>query len=215
MLLLRVPAAEVPTVLGLDISAPLFWPVLSLRAFENALAADYARRCRDLTATGFEPEEAGAEARAALERRVENILSQRPELAGHFCAALFRTELPEVALALNGRDTIPKLLIPHPARRLNELAQVAARRFDRLPTEFGNIKPRQRPEGLGEFHHYLQAVIDAPLVAAEFTAEARPVIAARDLLTLINLRLVDPGYFDAALPAAVSLQLERQRHDRV
>jgi hypothetical protein len=58
-------------------------------------------------------------------------------------------------------------------------------------------------------------VIDAPLAAAEFAAETRSVATVRDLLTLINLRLVDPGYFDAALPAAVSLELERQRRDRI
>jgi hypothetical protein len=73
MLLLRVPLAEVPTVLGLDVAAPLFWPVLHVRAFEAAIAVDYTRRCRDLTATGFGPSEAGGEARTALERKVESI----------------------------------------------------------------------------------------------------------------------------------------------
>jgi hypothetical protein len=85
---------------------------------------------------------------------------------------------------------------------------MAARRFDRLPTGIGRIVPRHEPDELTGFNPYAQAVIDAPLAAAEFAAERRPAASTGELLALINLRLVDPLYFDAALPAAIEFALQ-------
>ena len=51
---------------------------------------------------------------------------------------------------------------------------------------------------------HLRALLDAPFVAAEIAAQSAPADLTT-LLQLIALRLADPIWFDAALPAAVGL----------
>ena len=71
-------------------------------------------------------------------------------------------------VVLDQNDSLPEVDFPKPeAVALAELAQVAARRFDRLPNGVGGIVPQHRPDGL-TFNRYAQSVIDAPLIAAEF-----------------------------------------------
>lgn len=206
-LVLRVPQAEIADALALDLAAPLFWPTEPVAAFAAAIQADYGRRYGSRIGTGFAPDEAAEEAGTTLARRIAAILSYHSELAGHFGAALVQTGLINVACELLAQTPAPVLFVPDPVARFNELAQEAARRFERLPTGLAGIVPRYRPDGLA-FNRYAQSVIDAPLTAAEFAAERRPPASPRELLTLINLRLVDPLYFDAALPAAVAIVLK-------
>ena len=51
-------------------------------------------------------------------------------------------------------------------------------------------------------------MIEAPVAAAEFADRTAPPASTKELLALINLRLVDPVFFDAALPAAIGFVLE-------
>ena len=206
-LTLRVRETELAEALALDMAAPLFWPALPLMAFADAVRADYRRqvlRRQDL----FDAKEAAEEAERAVGVRVAAILSLRSELAGHFGFALIQAGLPGLMVALGRNEVIPTMLFPNPAIALAELAQVAARRFDRLPNGVGGILPQHRPSGL-TFNTYAQTVIDAPLVAAEFATGLRSAASVKQLLALINLRLVDPGYFDAALPAAIAFVMEK------
>ena len=209
-LVLRVPHAELADTLALDLAAPFFWPALPLAAFVVAIEADYGRRHRALVTTGFAASEATEEASGALARRTAAILSFRSELAGHIGAALVQAGLLDVAYKLQAEFPAAALFVPNALVRLNKLAQEAVRRFDRLPSGIGYIVPRHRPQGIA-FNRYAQFVIDAPVTAAEFAAERRPSASARELLALINLRLVDPLYFDAALPAAIALVLEEAK----
>ena len=84
----------------------------------------------------------------ALARRIEAVLSFRSELAGHFGAALVRAELLDVAVTLLNQDPVPTLFVANPLERLNELAQEAARRFDRLPTELAGSFLGTRAQGI-------------------------------------------------------------------
>jgi hypothetical protein len=206
-LVLRVPQAEIADALSLDVVSPLFWPTVSVAAFAVATEADYGRRLRSRIKLGFTPNEAAEEASIALSRRIAAILSLRSELAGHFGAAIVRAGLMDVALKYKAQTSTPSLFAPNSLAMFNELAQEAARRFERLPTGLSGINPRHRPHGLA-FNRYAQSVIDAPLTAAEFAADTRPPASVRELIALINLRLVDPIYFDAALPAAIAIVLE-------
>lgn len=204
--MLRVRDEHLADALALDIAAPIFWPILPISAFVDAIQSDYRRRLARLEDL-FDGKEAIDESKRGLCRRIEEVLSIRAELAGHFGAALVQAGLADLMLTLNQSASLPKFLFPDPSAELTELAQVAARRFDRLPYGVSGIVPRHRPDG-PPFNRYAQIVIDAPLVAAELATGQRPSASSRDIFSLINLRLVDPGYFDAALPAAIAFVLK-------
>ena len=51
----------------------------------------------------------------------------------------------------------------------------------------------------------VQAVIDAPLVAAEVALGRRAPLDTQQVLNMINLWLVDPVYFETALPLAIEI----------
>jgi hypothetical protein len=206
-LLLRVPMDALSQALALDMAAPIFWPVLPVAAFCMAMTCDYTRLIRRYMEVLEDEQESKQAAIAALVRRINAILTLRPELAGHFGAALLNTGLFASCMHLENRDELfGRILINAPDRRLAELAQDAARRFDRLPTGVTGQEPRLRPPGL-VFDRAVQTVIDAPLLAAEIAAGKRPAPDTAMVLSLINLRLVDPSYFDSALPAALTLIL--------
>jgi len=201
-LALRVPTAELPMAMALEGVAPLFWPVLPISAFTQAMQAELSRQI-DIRRTLFEPQEAADEAGGALANRIGAILSHRPELAGHFGMALVNTGLISLALSPEHRLKLAPVLVPNPVARLEARAQDAARRFDRLPDGVVGIVARYRSTKLS-FSPQVQPLIDAPLVAAEMAVGLRPAPDLGQTLTLINLRLVDTEYFDAALPAAIA-----------
>ncbi len=206
MLTLRVPRAEFADALALDNVAPLFWPVLPIRAFAQAVRAAY-----DWWQTRFlelaDAADAAEEAEEVLASRIAAVLTVRPGLAGHFGAALAEVGLIRLAFAPANRDALRPMLVPRPGATLADLAQDAARRFDRLPEGILAFSSPRRPMGC-VFQRHMQAMIDAPLVAAEMADERRPPPTPAETLALINLRLVDPAYFDAAMPAAVAFQRE-------
>ena len=88
-----------------------------------------------------------------------------------------------------------------------EAAQEAVKRFVRLPQGVSGLQSVKRPEGFPVFNSYAQTMIDAPLLVAEIATQRQPEPDVEEKLVLINLRLIDPLYFDAALPAAVALCL--------
>lgn len=209
LLALRVASRELAEVLALDSEAPLFWPILPVSAFTAAVGAEHSRRQRKL-APYFGERDAEAEADSAVIKRVGELLVLRPELAGHFGKALLDCRLLSRILdsADHCEEALGRLMIPNPAARLREVVQEAARRFDRLPQGVRGFDPPDRPAGLSGFSRYVQTMIDAPVVAAEIAAGLRAAPDVDDRLALINLRFVDPLYFDAALPAALSLCLK-------
>ena len=206
-LALRVPGKELSAVLSLEAAAPLFWPALPVSDFAVAIRAEHKRQ-RQKLAPYLDETEAGEVADGALVRRIGDIVSLRPELAGHLCSALIEAALLDRVIGVPElRDSMKTLLLPSPAERLVEAAQEAAKRFDRLPQGVGGLKPLDRPVAFPSFNSYAQAMIDAPLVVAEMAAERRAAPSAREKLVLVNLRLIDPLYFDTALPAALALSL--------
>lgn len=209
-LALRVPTAELPMAMALEGVAPLFWPVLPISAFIQAVQAELSRQITIRRAL-FEPQEAADEAGGALANRIGAILTHRPELAGHFGMALVNTGLISLALSPEHRLKLAPVLVPDPIARLEARAQDAARRFDRLPDGVVGIVARNRPAKLS-FSPQVQPLIDAPLVAAEMAVGQRQPPDLEQTLTLINLRLADPEYFDAALPAAIAhIQTEARK----
>jgi hypothetical protein len=203
-LILRVPTDDLPQVLALDMAAPIFWPLLPISAFQDALNCEYVRHVRRY-ARVLDHSEVEIEAIKTLARRIELILTLHPELAGHFGAALVEAKfLPQLMGLEECHALFARVLIAAPEKQLAECAQEAARRFDRLPSGVKGEEPLVRPKAL-TFSPDVQSMIDAPLVAAEIAVGLRHASNTALVLALINLRLVDPIYFDSALPAAIAL----------
>ena len=202
----RVPYEELSRILDLDTAAPIFWPSLKVSDFTEAVRSEHARWLKRL-APFLDTGEAKTVADNKLVRRIGEVLAVRPELAGHFCKSLLDAGLFERIIGIREhQERLSVLFMPDPAARLLEIAQAAARRFDRLPQGIPELVPRNRPNVLPNFNSYVQRMIDAPVVAAEMAAGLRAQPQAEEKLALISLRLVDPLYFDAALPAALELQ---------
>ena len=218
--LARVPAAAISLALrihqpanlwevqALDTVAPIFWPTVPVTDFTEAVQADHKRRLAKLSSL-FDTEEAEEVADRALVKRISLILTMMPELAGQFGWALKEAGLlfDRMICRPDLLEMLKPLLLSNPGNLLTESAQAAARRFDRLPAGVRGLEPLHRPEGIQHFNPYAQSVIDAPLVAAEMAAGQRAEPSVAEKLILINLRLVDPIYFDAALPVALHLLL--------
>jgi hypothetical protein len=208
-LVLRVPKDALVQALALDMAAPIFWPAVPVEAFARAFKCDYDRNVRRYSAVLENAQETAHAAITALARRINNILKLRPELAGHFMEAFMRTSMFAPLMHVENCNELLGRLLVADSGRLARYAQEAAHRFYWLPAGLRGQEPRWRPAGL-DFNAYLQPVIDAPLVTAEIAA-GRRVPDTSLILSLINLRLVDPAYFDDALPAALALVLAQAR----
>ena len=206
-LALRVPAKELSEVFALEAAAPLFWPALAVSDFAGAVMAEHTRQ-RQILAPYLEDAEATEVADRVLVQRIADIVTLRPELAGHFCSALIGTGVFDRAIRVPEiSDSLRTFLLPSPDERLAEAAHEAARRFDRLPQGVRGLEPIDPPIALPSFNAYAQAMIDAPLVVAEMATEQRDAPNPQEKLALINLRLIDPLYFDTALPTSLALYL--------
>lgn len=199
--------ADLDQALALDTAAPIFWPAFPVSAFRAALAAEYSCLTGRYMEVLEDEQEARNDAAAALARRIGAILSLHPELVGHFGAALAQAELIPVMPA----DLLKRIAVPPSDGRLIELAQEAARRTDWLPSGVRGIAARYRPSSFPSFNFHIQLLIDAPLVTAEIATGLRPYPDTASMLVLVNLRLIDPVYFDAALPVALALALQKAR----
>jgi hypothetical protein len=202
-LLLSVSKADLPQALGLDLAAPIFWPMLPAAAFADALKAEYGGLKDQLMAIFENENEATAAALERVSSRIEAILTLRPELAAHFGMALMEAGLfglvPQIW---------HKVAVPQTPEKLIELAHEAARRLDWLPSGLEALVAHHRPEDMPTFNPYTQNLVDAPLITAEIAAGARTVGDLSTTLRLIVLRLADPHYFDSAMPLALAFVLK-------
>lgn len=203
---LQVSENELSDVLSLDSVIPIFWPVMSVSCFTKVVELEHTRWQAKLMQY-FSELEAQAEADARLVRRVGEILKHRRELAGHFSKSLVDLELFS-RITPDYQETLGRLLISKPVDYFKDVAQDAVKRFERLPQGILDLSPLKRPQWLPEFNPDVRPIIDAPLVAAEIATGFRPgPTTVSEILALINLRLVDPVYFDAALPASINIYL--------
>lgn len=207
ILVLRAPRKSLVDALALELAAPLFWPATHVEAFITAVGREHMRR-RSLYQEMHEAAEAEEKAGSALLSQIDDILALRPDLAAHFGRALIEIGLIGRVLAPEAPSALrEKMIVAKPAEKLFDCAQAAARRFDRLPDGVRGLTPLRRPFH-SSFDKDTQAVVDAPIVAAEIAAGRRAAASPADVLSLIGLRLVDPAYFDEALPLALALSLE-------
>ena len=204
-LALRADSADVAQILDLDTATAVLWPTVNVAAFTVAVATEHWRweaRVAGYLGAG----EAEAVADTKIVRRIAEILALRPDLAGHFCRALLDSGIFSRVIGIaEHQERLARVLDPDPEGRLTEAAQEAARRCDRVPPGVGGLVPRNRPAALPEFNTHVQKMIDAPVVAAEMAAGIRAQPEPEERLALINLRFVDPLYFDTALAATLNM----------
>lgn len=206
-LALRVASEDIAEVLALESAAPIFWPAVKVTDFAAAVRMEHARLYEKLVQHDLWSEGQAVDVvDEALAKRIGIISRLHPDLSGHFCGALVDAGLlPRMVGKPDTRECLSGLFLASPEDFLVEAAQDAAKRFDRLPQGVSGLEPMERPKGLPLFNPYAQAMIDAPLVVAEMATERRSAPNVEEKLALINLRLLDTLYFDAALPAALAL----------
>ena len=202
-LAMRSRTEDLADILALDTVVPIFWPSLPVTEFSDAVRAAHDWKFR-VCSQYFGEDESSDVAAKSVATRISKILAHRPELRAHFAKAIVDAGLLDRFVRLHDHRQI---LAPPKIKLLVDLAQQAARRFDRLPDGVSGLQPANRPDGLAGFDKYTQPMIDAPLVAAEMAVGCRRQPSVADKLLLINLRLVDPVYFDAALPAALDIYM--------
>lgn len=209
-LLLRSRGAEAADILALDSSIPILWPAVEASEFTLAVQGE-VERLKTRLLEFFDEADAVAETDRALLQSVESALLQRPDLAGHWGQGLSEAGVLMRIVGTNrGQDLPETLFVADPRTRLEEAAQAAAKRFDRLPQGVGGLTPERRPDWLPQFNPFVQTMIDAPLVAAEMAAGLREQPRAGEKIALTNLRWIDPLYFELALPAALAHYSEPQ-----
>jgi hypothetical protein len=215
--LARVPAAAVALVLmapregragalALETEAPIWWPLVPVAAWTRGVQTAHDRLRARIAAAGLD--DAPALATGAMARAAGEIVALRPELAAHLGAALRDAGLPPEARDAQGSASL--LLPPTPAARalLDGAGQEAARRFQALPQGVDGLRAIYlQATSVGD--GAMDALLHAPLVAAEAAAGLRDLPAPPDILRLIALRAADPAFFDAALPCALTLALSR------
>lgn len=201
-LLLRARREDLAELVSLDLTAPLFWPALHIEAFRQALLSD---RCwREAGYAQLLPaDQARQAAHHAQLRPIGNILQVRPELRGHFAAALEDLGMRPPAAIDPVTDIAKPLAEAQPLAHWIKSAQAAARRFEQLPSGLPRgVTCQTRPTGLA-FGEQVQPLIDGVLEIGEHTVGFRDAPEPRTLQRYLTLRQVDPVYFDEALPFAV------------
>jgi hypothetical protein len=201
-LLLR--STNIASILDLETEAPLWWPLTPVSAWTSAVL-----HLHDLFMPKFEAAEIpAAEALVLflnrLQRRLGHIVALRRELCGHVAQALKAVRLVPEVIGLDG-VVIPLRVANAPAL-LQASAGGLVARSPVMPQGSGGLHPT-RLVAPGRFSPAALSAIEAPLIVAEVAAGLAPHPAPADILELLALRLVDPDWFDTALPLALQIAL--------
>ncbi len=207
-LLLRAGRADLAEALALETATPLWWPTTPAEAWIEGVGCALRALTGELAGAGIEQAEALDQAAQAIQRKCGRIIALRPELAAHLGHALVANSVAPIGLDANGR-AVP-LAVPKPRAHLEQLAAEAAKRFDGLPRGARGVEACSITVG-GALSDELRPLLDAPVVAAEAAAGLRLPLSPSDTVILLALRYADPTWFDAALPAALTLALEVSR----
>ncbi len=195
----RVPETDVHEALAIESLAPIFLPTVSVQAFEAALRMDFSYHKRRFGLIYDGETKAKHEAGAALARRIGIILSQRPDLAGHFSQAMNKLGIPPFYESAGVFKPLPKFAnVGALENCAGEMAR-QAETLGKLP-----IGPVAITARIGQkFSPDLRSIIDAPIVCAEVALGLRPKLTPVEVLQILALRLKDSPYFDNALPLAL------------
>ncbi|MCB1357851.1 MAG: STY4851/ECs_5259 family protein [Maritimibacter sp.] len=194
-------------ILDLETEAPLWWPLIKVRDWQFAISHTFAHIARNLMSAGLKPQEANETALGAVRKRLWRILQLRPELGGHFAAALKVAGYVPFLSDQNGERV--DLAVKRPADMLLVFGGQLASRSPMLPQGGGSKRPTRLVPPL-EFADELRPLLEAPLRVAEVAAGIAPKPNGPEILELLALRFADPEWFALALPLAVQLAVQAQ-----
>lgn len=199
VLLLRAARDDVATMLALEGEAPIWWPLVPVSAWRDAVAHYLSWKRASLLALDL-PE---SEAERGLALRAYPIVAVRPELVSHLRYAFKAAGLPPFAL---DRAGVPFPLWVQPSGLETE-AEAMVKRAPIVPDGCGWVVAGRSRFG-DRFNPIYRPVLHAPFVVAEVAAGVRPPPSTGEMLQLIALRLADTIWFDAAVPLALAQAME-------
>jgi hypothetical protein len=205
LLLLRGKAECFSGRIELENASPFSWTTLPKSAWKEAIGRQVSLLLSGMIAANIGEADARTFAEEAVRRRLREILDRRPELAGQiYLAASDAGLLPtwmELGPVPPGLSNPKKVLIDS-ARRAISRHEGARQAFD--------LRSRFAPEEFSQFFEPMRGLLDAPLVAAEYTlARREQPVDPETAIALLHYRLHDPDYFETAMPSAVAYILQR------
>ena len=127
----------------------------------------------------------------------------RPDLDGHIALGLMRAGLAVGADLPDWLGRLPPAFAT-PEVVLTDQANAAVSRNGDRDLGFPDLHASEVPASFERFSEHARGLIDAPLFVAEIAFGCRPLPGARAGIQLLHAMHVDPGYYDAALPAAMA-----------
>ena len=207
MLLCRAERQDLGDLLGLEMHGGPRWVFVSPKDWGTALKHEFQRLQNQfsnspiLGETSFEFE--------FLSGRMKEILALRPELYAHIAIGLLTIGLAKPDELKKWLGAMPPSLSNPAAALLIHANRVAQRHGERaLPLH--DLRAREVPVGMEQFHPDLRGLIEAPVFAAEIAYGLRPPPTSRQMVELLQAIHADPGAFETALPAAMAWQFSRQ-----
>ena len=200
LLVLKGDAESLPSRMDIENASPFSWTTLPLSAWKTAIERQVALLVSKMTSVKINADDAQKFAHEAVRRRMRDLLDRRPEISGQIFLAANETGLLPTWTEFGPVPTgfsDPKRELIETARRAISKNEAARQAFD-LRSSFAPVE-------FNQFYEPIRGLLDAPLVAAEFTLSRRshPIDPAT-AIALLHYRFHDPDYFETAMPAAVA-----------
>ncbi|KQB14198.1 hypothetical protein AP071_15830 [Rhodobacter capsulatus] len=191
-------------ILDLETEAPLWWPLTPVSAWRSAVLHLRDLLMPKLEAAGFSAAEAKEMFLTRLRQQLGHVVSLRRELSGHVAQALGGLGLAHEVIGPDGK--VISLRVMNAPALLTVSAAGLVARSPVMPQGSGGLHPKQlvAPKG---FSRKVLPALEAPLIVAEVAAGLAKHPVPADILELLALRLVDPDWFDTALPLAIQIAL--------
>jgi hypothetical protein len=202
-LLLRGDASGLNDRLDLELHGARRWAFVGPEDWGRALSAETEALAAILRAQPTLAEKAEDYAREQIGRRVREILLLRPDLDGHIALGLMRACLAAVTDLADWLGRLPPAFAA-PEKFLTEQANMAVSRNGDRELSFPDLRAHVVPTSFERFAEDARGLIEAPLFVAEIAFGRRPTPEAGAAIQLLHAMHVDPGHFDAALPAAMA-----------
>ena len=202
-LVLRGDVSGLTDRLDLEHHGARRWVFVGPDDWGRAMSAEVEALATGLRALPALAANADRYARDQIGRRVRDILLLRPDLDGHIALGLLRAGLATGPDLADWLGRLPPAFAA-PEKALTDHANAAVSRNGDRELAFPDLHARAVPDAFARFGEHARGLIEAPLFVAEIAFGRRPPPEARAAIQLLHAMHVDPGYFDAALPAAMA-----------
>lgn len=199
-LLLRGNTESFSGRMDLENASPFSWTTLPMSAWKKAVGRQVKFLMSGMIAASIGEADARTFAQEAVRRRLREVLDRRPEISGQIFLAARETGLlptwTELGPVPSGLSN-PKKVMINSARRAISRHEGARQAFE--------LRSNLAPEEFNQFFEPMRGLLDAPLVAAEYSlARRKQPVDPETAIALLHYRLHDPDYFETTMPAAVA-----------